>query len=379
MKENSYLWISINTMSYYYILNRLNELNINVYKIKSLDKKIIVKIKYSDFSKLKKYLFSYDIKIVDSNGIYKYKNIVKKQAVFILSVICSIAFLLLCNSVVFKVDVKTSNKYIKNIIINEIKKYKIGKMSLKKSHNKIEKIVKEIRKNNKDDIEWLEIKYEGLVMIVNVTERTKEIKEEKHDYCNLIAKKDSKIMALNVYSGTALKEINDYVVNGDVILSGDIIHNEEVKEKVCANGVVYGEVWYKVKVSVPFEEEIINYTGKNRYNIGFALGNKKYSLFRSRIKNKKEEETNLYKLYNFEISLIKEKEYEKNIHKLGETEAYNKAIKIAEEKIKMKLHENEEILMKKVLKKETFDSKIYLEVFIVAKENIGRLVILKEE
>ena len=46
---------------------------------------------------------------------------------------------------------------------------------------------------------------------------------------------------------------------------------------------------------------------------------------------------------------------------------------------RLKLRENEKILVKKVLKKELNDSTIYLEVFIVTKENIGVRQVVKEE
>ena len=65
--------------------------------------------------------------------------------------------------------------------------------------------------------------------------------------------------------------------------------------------------------------------------------------------------------------------------KLSEKDAYNKAIKLVEEKINIMLDEEEEILMKKVLKKEVNDSKIYLEVFIVTKEMISSLQVVSEE
>ena len=49
----------------------------------------------------------------------------------------------------------------------------------------------------------------------------------------------------------------------------------------------------------------------------------------------------------------------------------NKGINLALEKVNLKLGKDEEIITKKVLKKEVNNSTIYLEVFIVTKENIG--------
>ena len=88
---------------------------------------------------------------------------------------------------------------------------------------------------------------------------------------------------------------------------------------------------------------------------------------------KVELKTLLYKLNDFAINFVEEKEYEESVRKLSEKEAYNKALKLAEDKVKLKLRENEAILYKKVLKKEVNDSTIYVEVFIVTKENIGEI------
>ena len=222
-------------------------------------------------------------------------------------------------------------------------------------------------------------KYDGLIMIVNVTETIDEQITENYNNCNIIASKDSKILTLNIYKGVALKEINYYVNKGEVILSGNIMHNEEVKNTVCSSGEIYGEIWYKVKVEIPLKKTMKEYTGKNRYNMSLKINDDTYKIFKDRIEIYDEEISNLYKLNDFEINFIKSKEYIKKTIKLSEEEAYNNGLKKAEEKIKLMLDEEEEILLKKVLKKEVNDSTIYLEIFIVTKENIGKLQIVREE
>ena len=232
--------------------------------------------------------------------------------------------------------------------------------------------------NNKDVLEWLEIEYDGLIMNVYVTEKVIPKEEEQNNFCNIVAKSDAKITNINLYRGVLIKEVNDYVIKGDIIISGEVTYNEEVKNNVCASGEVYGEVWYKVKVTVPFKEDYIEYTGKNSYNFNVRINDNKYRILKSRIKNKKEEETNLYKLNDFEINLVKEREYVNKTRIISEEEAYEKALLLAEEKVKLKLKEKEDILVKKVLKKEVNNSTIYLEVFIATKENIGVEEIAKE-
>ncbi len=373
MINEKIVWVKIKTKNYYSILTKLSDIGVTLYDNKKNKEEILIKTTYEDYQRIKKFLISYKIEIVDTSGFLKIKEIIKKYLVFTLSSILSVIILILVNNLIFKIDIKSSNKNIQELLERELKKAGIKTLTLKKSHQKIEEIVNNILDNNKDTLEWLEIKYDGLIMNVYVTEKTILKKEEGYDKCNIISKSDAKITSLNLYRGVALKEINDYVVKGEVIISGEITHNEEIKNNVCASGEVYGEVWYKVKVSVPYNEYYIKYTGKNRYNISFQIDDNEYLLFRSRISKKKEEKTLLYKLNDFSINLLREKEYVLSTHKLSEDEAYNKALKLAEEKVKLKLKENEGILYKKVLKKELNDSTIYLEVFIVTKENIGEV------
>lgn len=373
MNNEKIIWIKIETDKYYNLLIKLNDIGIVLYDNKKSKNYLLIKTTYSDYKKIKKYLVSYKVTHYSNSGVVKIKEIVKKYNFFTIGIIIGIIMLFFVNNMIFKIEVKSTNKNIQNLVEKELKNNGVKIFSLKKNHKKIEKIVEKILEDNKNTLEWLEIKYDGLILIANVTEKTNTNDLEEDKVCNIVAKTDAKIMSLNVYRGVALKEINDYVLEGEILLSGNITYNEEVKNTVCASGKVFGEVWYKVKLDVPFKENYIKYTGKNRYNINVKINDNNYEIFRSRIKNKKNENTNLYKLDDFEINLIKEKEYVKKAKILSEKEAYEKGIFLALEKVKLKLEDNEEILMKKVLKKEVNDSTIYLEIFVVTKENIGVL------
>ena len=373
------IWVKINDDNYYKVLTKLNSLSINIYDNKKINNYILIKTTLKDYQRIQKYLISYDTSIYAYTGITKAEKITKKYIVFLVASIISIILLFMANNMVFKIEVKSNNAKINQLVLDELQKNGLTTFKLKLKHPKIEKIVNKILDDNKDTLEWLEIKYDGMFMNVYVTEKTPIVKEEEHSFCHIVANTDAKISNMNIYRGVALKEINDYVTKGEIILSGEVSFNEEVKNKVCASGEIYGEVWYKVKVTVPFKETYIEYTGKNRYNLSVKINDNTYSILKSRIKNKKIEETNLYKLNDFAINLVKEKEYVTKEKIISEEEAYNKALSLAEEKIKLKLSANEEIIVKKVLKKEVNDSTIYLEVFIVTKENIAELKIVEED
>ena len=59
-------------------------------------------------------------------------------------------------------------------------------------------------------------------------------------------------------------KLNDYVNKNEVIISGNITKKDEVKGRVKAEGTVYGETWYTVKVMLPRTYNNIIYTGKRK-------------------------------------------------------------------------------------------------------------------
>ncbi len=371
--KNNQLWVKINGSNYYKIFTRLNEIGISIYDNKIYNDFVLILTNMQDYEKITKYLVSYDCTIYEITGLKKAKRFFHKYLIFTIASILSIIMLILVNNMIFRIDIKSNKKAVQELVKTSLLKYDLKPLRFKISHQKIESIVKKILDENKDTLEWMEIEYQGLIMNVYVTEKIIPEESQNRPFCDIIATSDAKISSMNIYRGVPLKEINDYVTKGDVILSGEITYNDEVKNRVCASGEIYGEVWYKVKTTVPFVEEYIEYTGKNRYNFNVKINDNKYSILKSRIQNKKLEETNLYKLNDFEINLVKEREYVKKTRILTEEEAYNKALSLASEKINLKLLANEEILVKKVLKKEVNDSTIYLEVFIATKENIGEV------
>ena len=85
--------------------------------------------------------------------------------------------------------------------------------------------------------------------------------------CRFDKDKDAIIKKIVASNGEIISNVNSYVKKGDIIVSGEIKHNEEIKKLVKAKAKVYGEVWYKVNITIPltYYEEI--YT--NNVNTGY--------------------------------------------------------------------------------------------------------------
>ena len=199
--------------------------------------------------------------------------------------------------------------------------------------------------------------------IITLEERKKILPNTKNDRCDVIATKDALVTKVIAQSGVVMVKPNTYVRAGDVLISGEIKYNEEVKNTVCAKGIVYGEVWYDVKMSLPktYQEKI--YTDKYRYNLELSH-NKDYKIFKSRLKDYDTKRKTLISILGFKINLLKEEEIIYLTKEYTEEELDIRIDELIQEKVGLKLKEGEEILYKNVLKKELNHSKIDIDVFV---------------
>lgn len=360
-------------------IKRINSFNIELLEIKYLKyNEVIIKIFKKDLNKINEIKTIYDIDIISSNGLDKYKIILKNNKLLLITIIISLLFIIYLSNTIFYIDIIHSNKDIRDMIKEELSNNDIRIYSLKKDYDYIEKVKKKIMEKYKDKIEWLEIDTSGTRYIVKVEERkindTKNIELPR----NLVALKDAIIINVEASKGVILKNKNDYVKKGDTIVSGSIDLNGEIKNNVSATGKVYGEVWYKVEVEYPLnyiEEQI---TGDIKKVYTFKFLNNNISLYNNYFVTKEEV---LYENKVIPFSILKQtKNKVKKIKQtLNKDEAIKKATEVGIDKIKSKLSDNEYIIDTKKLKVETNNSKIILELFVSVCEDITDYSLIEGE
>lgn len=369
--KKHYIWIKTKTDNFNKLILKIQNIGINIYSLEYQTDTLLIKIEEKDYSKIKKYLLSYKFKKVKDSGIFNLKQNLKKYNRFLCAVIFGLLVIFFLSNVIVKVNVIHSKKEIRLLVNNELEERGIKRLTLKKDYHEIEKIKEEILSKYPDRLEWLEIETDGMVYNVRVEERIITNTKTEKKYCHIVAKKSGVITKIVTYKGVANAGINKYVGKGDILISGEVKHNEEVKNNVCADGIVYGEVWYTVDVSLPLEYQISKKTGKMRYNIMYQDKLGEHVILKSRLDNKTVNNQELFSLLGRKIFLQREYETIVNKHKYTLDEALEKALLLAKEKVNVKLEENEHIISQKVLKKNINDSKIELEVFTSVEEKIG--------
>lgn len=356
--SNKFLNYLIYNKIYYDSLNKYNEY-------------FVLDVSYDDYLYIRR---RYKCHIVKYYGKKNIVNMYENNKYVLLSLIISFMLLfLLCNTI-FDIKINSDNKDIINIINNSLSDNGIGVYKRKVSFDKLNNIKNKILEDNKDTLEWIEIREKGCIYYIDVTPRVKSNNNVDNSLpSDIVAEKDGVIKHIVVHRGSKVIDNGDYVKKGDILISGNIIKNENVIDKVHSEGVIYAETWKTVNISIPFKridyvyKKTINHYYLDIFGHKFTISGKYDS---DNTINKKsivlDKPYLFFKLYKEEKKI-----YDYNEVILNKEEAYNEALNRSIDVINKKLSSDEYIISKKVLKKEVKRSKINLEVFFKVYEKIG--------
>ena len=354
-----------------YFLNELIKRNINIYHLSKNKNELIVIIDYKDYLDILKIKTTYRIKVVKRYGISRIKELIKRYLYYIIFFIIGIIINIILSNIIFKIEIIHPKKSMINLVKKDLKEQGIKKYNFKKNNKEIQKIKEKILLKEKDKIEWLEIENIGTKYIVRLEERKINNKEDKCLPRNIVSKKEAIILEIKSSSGEIVKKINDYVTPNEVIISGLIHNKEEVVSKRCAEGIVYGETWYRVKIIIPKEYIIEELTNNKRLGLNINLFNKDIDINNKYKSFKRNSIINLHSNIipiNIGFNKYIETRIIKKLYTINNVDEIS--LKLSEKEINKKLRKDEEILSKKVLKKTIKNSKIEIEVFIKVKEDI---------
>lgn len=362
---------------------RLNNNNIDILKSNQINKEQIEIIIYEkDLEKVKKLKTIYNIEKKEEYGLIKIKKEINKNKYIIISMILGYALLIFLCNIIYEVDIIHNDEETRNFLKQELKSYGIKEKTLKKDYKTIEQIKKEIINKNRDKIEWLEIETIGTKYVVRVETRIIKEQEQQPNNRNIIAKKDAIIKKIEAEQGQIIKEINNYVKKGDIVISGNIYVENEIKNTVPAQGKIYGETWYEINISYPFIYNETKLTNNKKKVITIKILNKTIELTKNKYKNKKIEEKQIIKNNLIPISITIQNQTEQNVIEqiLTKEEALEKAEQLGIEKIKSNLKENEYIINHKILNTNIKENELELNMFFSVYEDITEYeTIIKEE
>ena len=382
MKE-SYIKVSVKGHNINNYLKWLINKKIDILELKILNhNQMLLIVKKSSYKTLNKYSKTYKISVIKKYGPLKIKEFIQKNIVILMCICISILLVYVLSHMIFSIDIIYNDKEISELVRKSLEKYDIKKYKFKKKYQYLEQVKKQILKENKNVLEWFEIEESGTKYIIRIVERKKEDNKEGYTYQSIVSSKNAILKNIKAFSGEKNKIINQYVKKDELVINGILTKADGTMIYTKADGLIYGEVWYKVSVEYPlyYQEESI--TGKSKNVINIYILNKKISLFPyKKYKQFKITSYNAIESNIFPIRIAKEKMYEVNTKEEIYTEesAINKAIEVSKQKM---LNSNEKILEFNnviVIDKENLNSKIKVNLFISTTENITKIVEIQVE
>lgn len=360
----------MNKRIYLEVSNELNRFikkcidnNINLYNISYKKDKMVVLIDVKDYLKIKRLNYYSKIRVVKYDGLLNIKKIIKDNMFYISVIFLSFIWMNLLTNYIVDIEIIHSNSGIRRLLKEELDKNNIKKFSLAYSFEELDNITKKILADNKNNLEWVSIKKDGMKYIVRAEERIIKSEVVSDKPRDIVASKDAYITKVIGSKGNVLVRQGEYVKKGTVLISGKITLYEDVKGVTSASGSVYGNVWYECTVETPKEISSERLTGRKRYNLN--VGNK--ILLRNKYQNFRQKNIREIKIFGLKIKFYREEEVEIIKTKTDDEYALNRL----KEEFDKKLNGKGVIIYQKVLKKEENNSTIKYRVFIITNELIN--------
>lgn len=361
---------NMNKRIYLEVSNELNRFikkcidnNINLYNISYVKDKMVVLIDVKDYLKIKRLNYYSKIRVVKYDGLLNIKKIIKDNMFYISVVFLSFIWMNLLTNYIVDIEIIHSNSGIRRLLKEELDKNNVKRFSLTYSFEELDNITKKILADNKNNLEWVSIKKDGMKYIVRAEERIIKSEVVSDKPRDIVASKDAYITKVISSKGNVLVRQGEYVKKGTVLISGKITLYEDVKGVTSASGSVYGNVWYECTVETPKEISSERLTGRKRYNLN--VGNK--ILLRNKYQNFRQKNIREIKIFGLKIKFYREEEVEIIKTKTDDEYALNRL----KEEFDKKLNGKGVIIYQKVLKKEENNSTIKYRVFIITNELIN--------
>ena len=381
-KIDSRVLVSIKGNNVGIFIIRLNKNNIDIYKIIKKNNELYeIIISYFDYEKLLKLNTIYEIKIENYLGLIKNKKqFIKYYHLIIVIFLCMIGLYFISN-LIFDVVIVTNDKKMEEKLLSSLEYYDIKKYKFIKKYKDIQKIKEKIINDYKDEIQWLEIERVGTKYIVKYESRIEQKEKKEYKFQHVVARKNANILKIYSAEGQIVKSKYSYVKKGDIIISGYIYLNDKIQNTVKATGTIYGQTWYVVRVSYPFNYYEERKTGREKSVYSIKVLNNSFEIFNfNKFNDKIIKENVLIRNKILPIKIVKEYQEEIVIKtSMDDIEQVKlNAINLAYEKINKGLSKDEYIMDHKILNSIITNKGIEMEVFFSICENIGEYKEIEE-
>ncbi|MFD2679945.1 sporulation protein YqfD [Bacillus seohaeanensis] len=363
------------------VLNQLIRSNIYIWNVKRAGTETVTfYLSLHDVHNFRRAIRSFNCKVTFLRGQgspFLVKRSIK-NAGFVLGALMFLFIIILLSNMVWGINIKGASPQVEHGIRKELEDIGVAKGKLQFFIPDVETIQQELsyRMNN---ITWVGVELKGTTFHFQVVEKNEPEELKKTGPQNIVAKKKAIITKMFVEEGQPQVEVNDYVKEGQLLVSG-VIGNEDETKDVPAKAKIIGETWYKTSVELPLDSKFEVFSGNEKRKHYLAVGSWKIPIWgfgKHEYKQyvKETEEKNI-KFLKWELPVhyiektIKEKE-EVN-RKYSRKEAIKVAKKLAQNNLDSTLPEDAEIISQKVLHEKVENGKVKLNIHYKVIEDIAK-------
>ena len=264
------------------LINLCNQNNIELRNVRRVSyTELRLRLSFSGYRKLKKIVDNqkYKLNVHRKGGIPLKILSVKKRVVLLPAIALLITALLVSSAYVWDVRYTGFETVDKFEVQEMLETMGLKAGTRKKEINKAqaEKAIME----NFDALAWVNIYFKGTQLNIQVVEADPPEKMiQDQGVADIIAKKDGYIVDMRVFAGSPAAAEGQTVKKGQVLISGDVLHDGVFVTQVAARGEIYAKTSYAGEAVKPHSQMVAQKTG-NVYNMKYIrLGENIYPITR---------------------------------------------------------------------------------------------------
>ncbi|QFT89898.1 Putative stage IV sporulation protein YqfD [Bacillus sp. THAF10] len=286
----------------------------------------------------------------------------------------------LLSNMVWDIEVKGAEPATEHKIMQELDKLGVKKGKFQFFLKDVESIQRYLT-DTISEITWIGVVLNGTSYHFEVVEKNEPEKPEALSPRSLVASKKALISKIYVEKGQPLVQVNDYVKEGQVLVSG-LIGREDNKKSIAAVGEVLGETWYLSQVDVPIKTTFTVLTGEVYQKHYLKLGSFKlpiWGFFEPEYAEKEEFEAErpfFFLKWKLPISYVGKTIHEQEVTErvYDEEEIVEKALEIGRQDLfANKLDEDAIIKGEKVLRTNKENGKVRIDIHFQVIESIVKI------
>ena len=224
--------------------------------------------------------------VLERYGLPFFIQKMRKRKIFALGLPCCLAFLIAMSQFIWAIDFEGNYSLTDDVLLDFLAEKGVD-YGVAKNRVDIEALEEQLRENF-DVITWTSARIEGTRFVVRIRENDLAAPEEEESQetvlgSDLVASQDGVVVSILTRQGVPQVRAGDVVAKGDLLVSGAVpvlADDGTVREyQYCqADADVLLAYETEVHEEQPLYYEYKNYTGREKKDLYFALGHKRYIL-----------------------------------------------------------------------------------------------------